>query len=55
MTSVVGRVATVSDWEGGSLEFGVLAAFLRDNIKWLQATTDTDIAALLVWSEYKMT
>ena len=53
MTSVVGRVATENNWEGGSLEFGELAAFLRDSIKWLQATTDTDIAALLVWSEYK--
>ena len=55
MGSVVGRVATEMDWEGSSLEFGELAAFLRDSIKWLQATTFMDVATLLVWSEYNPT
>jgi len=41
--------------EGSSDATGRQAASLRESIKWLQATTLTDITALLVWLGYGVT
>jgi len=53
-TSVAGRVYRESE-KVGSVELGRLAASLKDSIKWLQATTATNITTLLVWSGYGVT
>ena len=51
-TAVVGREC---EEESSPDEVGRSATSLRDSIKWLQATTVTDITILLVWSGYGVT
>ena len=51
-TAVVGREC---EEESSPDVVGRPATSLRDSIKWLQATTLTDITTLLVWSGYGMT